>query len=52
MAQLSPIGVLGLCLLARFEITEEYKAFDFTSNDSWFNVKILSSTQVKKRGLG
>ena len=44
LAQLCPIGALGVWILARFEITEEYKVFDFTNNDSWFNVKILSST--------
>ena len=49
LAQLCPIGALGLWLLARFDIAEEYKSFDFTSNGSWFNVKILSSTQIKKR---
>ena len=39
MSQLCTICVLGLWLLAHFEIVEEYKAFDFTNNDSWFNVK-------------
>ena len=43
MAELCTICELGLWLLARFEITEEYKVFDFTSNDIWFNVKILNS---------
>ena len=52
MAQLFPIGALDLWLLVRFEITEECKAFDFTNNDSWFNVKILSSTQVKTEDWG
>ena len=51
MAKLCPIGSLGVWFLARFEVTEECKVFDFTNNDSWFNVKILNSTHVKKEGL-
>jgi hypothetical protein len=33
------IGALGLYLLSRFDLTGE--VFDFTSNESWYNVKLL-----------
>ena len=48
VAELCPIGALGLYLLARFELTKEPQEFDFLTNSSWFNHKLLISPQVKK----
>ena len=36
---LCPIGALGLYLLARFHLADE--KLDFSSNSSWFDVKLL-----------
>ena len=47
LPELCPIGGLGLWLLARFEITQEHKNFDFLHNRSWFNFKLLISPQGK-----
>ena len=47
VAELCPIGALGLWLLARFELTNEPQNFDFLDNKSWFNNKLLISPQVK-----
>ena len=52
MAALYPIGALVLWLLTRFEVAGEYETFDFTSNDSWVNVKISNNTQVAKECWG
>ena len=52
MAHSCTIDSLGLWLLTRFEITKEYKVFYFNNNNSWVNIKILSITLVKKKGLG
>ena len=51
VAELCPIGALGLYLMARFELTNEHKDFDFLTNKSWFNHKLLTSTQGKKANL-
>ena len=48
VAELCPIGALGLYLMARFELTKEPHEFDFLTNSSWFNHKLLISPQVKK----
>ena len=46
--ELCPIGALGLWLLARFELTGEPQQFDFLTNKSWFNHKLLISPQGKR----
>ena len=45
--ELCPIGALGLWLLARFNVTKEPDSFDFLNNQSWFNSKLLISSQAK-----
>jgi Centromere DNA-binding protein complex CBF3 subunit, domain 2 len=40
---LCAIGVLGLYLLARWEFSDE--VIDWSTNESWFNIKLLVSTK-------
>jgi len=41
---------LGLYLLARFQSTNEIdELFDFTNNETWFNIKLLRSMQQRKK---
>ena len=46
--ELCSIGALGLWPLARFDITGELDTSDFLDNNSWFNQKLLISTQAEK----
>ena len=41
LAELCSIGALAFYLLARFGITKEYESWDFTKNETWYNVKVL-----------
>lgn len=49
--ELCPIGALGLYLLARFHIAQEY--LDFSNNESWFGVKLLveQGSMNTKKGI-
>ena len=37
------IGALGFWLYARFLITNEIDNIDWTNNQTWFNIKLLSA---------
>jgi hypothetical protein len=43
-------GALGLYLLGRFELTGELEDMDFTTNNKWFDVKLLVDLQPPKEG--
>ena len=48
MPEIYSIGALDLWLFARFDMMREPDEFDFLNNESWFNTKLLISTQDKK----
>ena len=46
--ELCLIKALDFLLLARIGVTQELDGSDFLDNESWFNTKLLISTQAKK----
>jgi len=41
-AELCPIGARAMHLALRFHVTGELEAMDFTENDKWFDIKIMT----------
>ena len=44
-------GALGLWLLSRFKETNEVNQYNFNDNSTWFNSKLMISTQYRRNKL-